>query len=199
MLVGAEFVHGGPAPAWPSGDLRRVFFGLQPDLYTAASINGFAKSLARAKGLRGQPIDMDRLHVSLAILWEGWGPPPDSLIREASAAAGTVARAPFRVMFDEVQNWSQRRAGQGPVVLVGGDKTFGIDLLHDDLTSALAVGGLGQIGPRINPHMTLLWDRVGAALDQAGPFTWTADEFVLIESFHGRSRHNVLASFPLGG
>ncbi len=198
MLLGSDMVAGGPAPTWPSEGVRQLFFALQPDTESASAIHSFAESLRRRHRLRGRLIEPDRLHITLTFLGAAAGAPPPELVRRFSTLAASVAGRPFRVELDHVQNWAEKRNGAGPVVLVGGDKTIGVDLLHEALVRTLALAGLRK-EKVITPHMTLMWDVVGAVADRAGPFTWTAREFLLVESFYGDSRYEIRGRFPLGG
>jgi len=56
-----------------------------------------------------------------------------------------------------------------------------------------------RAGYRFNPHMTLLY-REGTPFSQmAAPFAWPVQQFVLIHSLLGRTRHEPLASWELTG
>ena len=183
----------------PPAAKHRLFFAVQPDRETAERLFDYARGLCRRYGLAGLPVGPERLHITLNFVGVFQGRPPILLLDRALKAASAVAHRPFRIALNQVQNWARGGEDAHPVVLCGDEGVIGVDSLRAALQSAL--GGAHSAGkPKgFTPHLTLLWDRAGAAEDLAEAFAWTVREFVLIESPYGESQHHVVARWPLGG
>ncbi len=179
---------------------RRLFFALQPDGETAERLFDYARDLCRRYGLSGRPIGPERLHITLNLLGRFHGRPPILLLDRAMKAASAVAHRPFRIALNQVQNWGRNEGGDAhPVVLCGDEGVIGVDSLRETLLRALSGLRRPDKPKDFNPHLTLLWDRIGVAEDLAEAFVWTAREFVLIESPYGESQHHVVGRWALGG
>ena len=79
----------------------RLLFCLYPDAATAGRIAALAHRIRQARGLSGEPLHADRLHVSHHHLGDYAGI-PDAILANAFVAGGSVAMAPFTVTFDGV-------------------------------------------------------------------------------------------------
>ena len=78
--------------------------------------------------------------------------------------------------------------GRSAVLWAGLDGDLaGLVTLHDALRRALVAGGLPHDERPFTPHLTVAYANCAAVRealrDHAGP-TWTADEFVLVQSLH---------------
>lgn len=175
----------------------RVFFAVYPDAATAARICALAVELRGRHALRGKPLAAERLHVTLHHLGDYAGLPND-VVRTAGEAAGQVALAPFEVTLDRATSFAAHR-GHCPFVLLGDDEGVKPLLeLQRTLGEFLKGGGLARrVASRFTPHLTLLYDDRIAATQAVEPVRWRVDEFVLVHSLLGRSRHVPLARWPL--
>jgi 2'-5' RNA ligase len=187
------FLPGFEAPP-PSTD--RLFFALVPPPDAALGIARQARLLKEEYGLKGRPIAIGRLHVTLRYLGDYLGLPQD-VAAAAMAAASGVRAAPFDVVLDRAASF-HGRPRNCPFVLLGGEDKEGcgaLAALHRALGVALENVGLVSARSRYTPHVTLLYDRFvpERAIE---PIVWTAHEFVLVHSLLGRSRHTPLARWP---
>lgn len=174
----------------------RLFFALFPDPPAARQIEMLAQRLRRTHGLTGKPTAAPRLHVTLVFLGDHVGLPPD-LVALASQVADRLEAPATEVRFDRVESFRRRRGL--PLVLRSG--TGGeLVVLQRVLKAALQEVGLARDSrPVYTPHLTLLRDDRCLAAQAVEPIAWTAREFVLVDSLLGRSRHVVLARWPLRG
>jgi RNA 2',3'-cyclic 3'-phosphodiesterase len=172
----------------------RLFFAVFPDPDTALEIARLGGRLCAAHGLKGRPVQPRRLHVTLHHLGDYAGF-PQQLVELASAAAQTVAMAPFDVAFDHARSFSGRPRNR-PVVLLGDEGVVGLVRLHEALGTALEHAGLA-VHANHTPRVTLLYGNHYVAEEAAGPVSWTVREFVLVHSLLGRARHVPLARWPL--
>ncbi|MCC8405893.1 2'-5' RNA ligase family protein [Paraburkholderia sp. MMS20-SJTN17] len=178
-----------------------LFFAVYPDANTAAGIAKLAQQLcveAQARSrVRGKPLAVDRLHVTLRHLGNFAGGLPADVVEAAKRAAALVSMAPFTVEFDAVASFA-KRPRPGPVVLVGEHSVRGLHALHDALEAGLEAGGI-EPDARFTPHLTLAYGLPWIGRRPAEPVCWNVREFALMHSLLGQSRHIVLARWPLVG
>ena len=173
-----------------------LFFAIYPDAAAASRIARLAQSAQAEHGLKGKPVAMDRLHVTLHHLGAFAGV-PEAVVAMASDAASQVALAPFDVTFDRTSSFPGRRSKR-PFVLRAGSKNDGLLELQATLGLALQAAGLAvKANSRYTPHVTLLYDEDHPAERSVDPIGWTVREFVLVRSLLGRSQYVQLARWPL--
>lgn len=173
-----------------------LFFALRPDEQAAAQIHRLALRLRELSGLRGAPLPVERLHVTLLFLGNYPGLPGE-LIDAADTAARAVRAAPFDLPFDRVMSFA-RSDGAAPLVLCRGECPS-LSALRNALALEIARTGLFPREARsFRPHITLLYDRKMISEQQVAPISWTVREMLLIRSLVGLSRHEVLARYALG-
>jgi 2'-5' RNA ligase len=176
----------------------RLFFAIFPDAGAATRIARLAGHLRGEHGLKGRPLVADRLHVTLHHLGDYVGLPQDT-VDAAGKAAAAVAMAPFEVAFDRVVSFD-RRPGNRPMVLRGGDGLAALVVLQQSLGAAMKKAGLGRWAkPGYAPHVTLLYDDRCVTEQAVETIGWTTREIVLVHSLLGRSLHVPLARWPLRG
>lgn len=187
------------APPTPTDGL---FFAVFPDGNTAASIAKFAQQLCGEAGVRHKPLAAGRLHVTLHHLGNFAGGLPQARVDAAMRAAASISMAPFTVEFDSVVSFASKPR-LGPMVLGGGEGVGDLHTLHDALGEALQdVGVELRAGPSATPytpHVTLAYGMPWIAMRPVEPVCWNVREFALIHSLLGRTRHIVLARWPLTG
>jgi 2'-5' RNA ligase len=119
---------------------------------------------------------------------------PLAVITEAKAIASTVSLAPFLVEFDHVKAFAGG-SGKRALALTGGKGVTGLIGLQQALSSAMAKEGVRIRSRRYTPHLTMMYaDRVCELSIE--PIFWTVDEFVLLDSLYGRSKHMLLDRWP---
>jgi 2'-5' RNA ligase len=91
--------------------------------------------------------------------------------------------------------------GSNTIALRPGHAIPALQALHRSIATAMAKEGLAmREGWRFSPHMTLCYRKGMAPMDRAiAGFRWHAHDFVLIHSFVGWHRHDILGRWPLGG
>lgn len=169
-----------------------VFFAVQPTVAAAPLIVHLAQELVARRSLGARLLPPERLHVSLFAVGNFVDPLPSLIIDEAKTIAGTVSMAPFEVVFDRVASF-----GGGALVLAGSAGVTGLVRLQEALNLALLKAGVGAGQRRpFTPHMTIAYaDRMPELPIE--PISWTVNEFVLIDSLVGQSKHILLGRWPL--
>jgi 2'-5' RNA ligase len=176
---------------------HRVFFALQPDDAAAESIARVAADLRQRHGLQGRLTPAPRLHMSLNYVGTFRGPPTRAVMEKATSLADRVSASPFRVTLNHVESW---KADPHPLVMLGDEGVIGAELLHTAIHKALAAGTMApRREPQIWPHVSLLWDKALVLKESVEPISWTAREFVLLDSVFGEGRHEVLGRWALTG
>jgi 2'-5' RNA ligase len=127
---------------------------------------------------------------------------PARVISDAGEIAAGVAESarPFRVQFNHVVRFNRHHAN-GPLVLCGDDGVVGIERFQVLLHHALRRLGLARrSNSSFNPHLTIVYGSDRAIEEQdVEPVTWTATDFVLIDSLTGLTRHDTLGRWRLRG
>jgi len=180
----------------PASD--RLFFAVYPDAQVAQRIVELAQSVRIAHGMRGNPLRVDRVHVTLHHLGDHAGLPAP-LVSTASELAAKLAIPPFDVSFDCIASFPGR-ARKRPCVLRSGEGSSNGPLfaLQGALGDRLRAAGLGRyVERRYTPHVTLLYDERTIAPEPVPPIGWIVREFALIHSLLGRSEHRVLGRWSL--
>jgi 2'-5' RNA ligase len=184
----------GFAPAAPTD---RLFLAVFPDRDTAARLAALAATQCAHHGLRGRPLATERFHVTLFHLGDSAGLRQD-VVEAASKAASRVQAAPFELAFDRVASFAGRR-DKLPFVLKADDGNAALSRFHAELASRLRESGLGHFtSGNFEPHVTLAYDARMVTPEAVTPVRWRADEFVLIHSLLGKTRHVPLAQWALG-
>ena len=180
----------------PAAATDRLFLAIFPDRETAAQLSTLAGAQCASHGLRGKPLPAERFHVTLFHLGDSAGLRQD-VVEAASKAASRVQAAPFELAFDRVASFAGRR-DKLPFVLRAEDGNAPLRRFHAELAARLREFGLGHFaGGNFEPHVTLAYDARMVAPEAVSPVRWRADEFVLIHSLLGQTRHVPLARWAL--
>jgi 2'-5' RNA ligase len=165
----------------------RYFFALRPDRSAAGTIGRVRDSV----GPFEHCVADDRLHVTLGILAElpdRHGEPiarARAILTDISLEACAVALGRLVV-------------GDGIAMLIPTGKQIALRLLQSGLFNCLGRHGVEIRRPEnFRPHMTLGYGPRSRHRRTIGPIAWLADQIVLIESWVGKNRHRIVASWPL--
>ncbi len=184
-----------PAVAVPRGNW---FFALRPapDPLVTARLRCLAFETRADRDLRGRPLADDRFHVSLHKL-RNLAVPRRAPLDEACAAVAANC-APFELVFDRVASFGGRLGKKA--VALWGDRSAAPQNFRRQLAFALFRAGLGHfdIG-HFTPHVTLLYDARTVAEYPVPPLAWRVNEFFLVQSLTGESRHVVHGHWTLRG
>lgn len=166
---------------------HRFFFALfPPPVLARQTIEAMTPFADGARMMRPE-----RLHVTLDIL-DDFAEWPDEIVPALVAAGSTVAAAPFEVMFDRVSG------GESTIALRPRLKNAPLNALHQAIAAGRAgLGVEGRYGYAFSPHMTLVYRKGVPFSHSVAPISWMAEEFVLVHSLIGQTRHEVIARWPL--
>ena len=139
----------------------------------------------------------DRWHVTLVFLGE-----VDAvrLPEVERALGGVVPVGPLRLRLSGGGAFGR---GRSAVLWAGLDGDLaGLAELHDGVRGALVAGGLPHDERPFTPHLTVAYansPELREALREHAGSTWTADEFVLVQSLHAEGGgYRRLRAWPLG-
>jgi 2'-5' RNA ligase len=173
-----------------------LFYAIYPDPMAAASLVRLACHLRVKHGLRGPPFAANRFHITL----HHFGHYHDlrrDLVEMAGEAGANIIKPPFRVAFDRVLSF-RRGSDDRPLVLLGNGRATALRNFRQDLGVALTKTGLGRkVARPFTPHVTLLYDQQCVAEQAIETVSWTVNEFALVHSLIGQTKHLVLARWPL--
>ncbi len=166
-----------------------LFFALKPDPQAAQQAHAIANRHRLDRSMRGYPLAKDRLHITLLSVGGFFGFVPDEFMHLAVGIGDAMSMSPIEVTLNRAVSFA-RKTGKRPYVLLGGEGVAGVMPLHCGLVSAMFRSGLDvPVRSSFNPHMTLLYDHAHHPEAPILPVSWTAREFVLIESHVGLTRH----------
>jgi 2'-5' RNA ligase len=176
--------------------LHNVFFGTRPTAAAAVHIRRVGQELVRSRRLVTKLLPPERLHVSVFAVGGFSGTCPPAVINAAKAIADNVSMAPFTVAFDRVASFAGGN-GRQALVLTGGEGVAGLVRFQQTLSLAMKKAGLGlRQRDRVTPHVTMMYANHMCDFP-IEPISWTVDEFVLVDSLWGQSRHVQLGRWPL--
>jgi 2'-5' RNA ligase len=179
----------------PAAATDRLFLAVFPDQATVARLSALAAAQCARHGLRGKPLLPERFHVTLLHLGDWAGLPPD-VVEAAMKAAARVRAAPFDVVFDRVASFDGRR-DKLPFVLRADGGNAALRTFQAQLAMLLREEGVVPAGAGFEPHVTLAYDARKVVAEPVPPIGWRVDEFVLVHSLLGRTRHVRLGRWPL--
>jgi 2'-5' RNA ligase len=166
---------------------HRFFFALRPDEVTARRTRAFAEQLFGEKGL----LRSEHLHITLAIT-EDFDQPFGAVIERLLQAGASVAAPPFEVVLDRLSA-SSRSIALRPEHVMPPLRT-----LQKRITEAMDRERVEmRAGWAFSPHQTLVY-RSGTPFSRPVElFRWPAREFLLIHSFVGQTKHEILGRWQL--
>jgi len=174
------------------------FFAVLPDDHARSEIVSVGERFRKSHRVNGSPISIDGLHLSLCPIGkpERLRQPLESALL---AAAGEVHAVGFIATLDSAMRFSAKD-GQFPFVLCADTATTESALqLRKAIAAAQAHVGLHVSGvSSFLPHVTLLQGHAVDAIEESiSPIHWRVHEFVLIRSFFGHSKNEVIGRWPL--
>ncbi|NDZ16264.1 2'-5' RNA ligase [Variovorax sp. WS11] len=184
-----------PAPRYTD----RLFFALLPDAPAIVRIERLIADLRRDHGLKGKALGASRFHVTVHLVGNFRGFPQEVADAACAAAQALTVIPSFKLGFDRVGSFA-RRPRNMPLVLLGAEGLMAAKAFQQALGKAMARAGESHgDAAHYTPHLTLLYDDTHVAPRAIEPIGWTANEFVLVRSLIGQSRHEVLARWLLHG
>jgi len=189
-----------PIPATP-GDLTagiNYFFAVLPDDEVRADIADIAERFRKSHRVNGIPVAVDNLHLGLCPMGKVERP---KLPLEAAllAAAAKVQARGFQITLDSAMRFTAKD-GQFPFVLCadGGSMQAALEVRKVIAAAQLEVGLRVSAVSSFMPHVTLQHAHLIDAIEESiPPIRWPVRDFVLIRTFFGHSRHEVVGRWPL--
>ena len=175
------------------------FFALKPDDKATIEIARVGERFRKSHRLIGSSVDADEFHLTLVDM----GRPErlrQSMESALIAAADSVSVKGFEVSLDSAVRLCAAKDGNFPFVLCADNASSAWAMkLRVAIAEAQRRFGLQVLGvSHYLPHVTLLrGNAIDTVEEPMPPIRWHAHEFVLIRSFFGQSRHEVIGHWPL--
>jgi 2'-5' RNA ligase len=183
----------GPAFSAVSSNIH-LFFALLPPRQACPAIERLGICLQQAHHLRGQRIDRDRLHVTLAAVHDTHGSFADVLARAQSVGAA-FRHPPFPLCFEWSESFQLPRQSH-PLVLRGDAGVQPLMEFRQKLRAAIVRAGFA-VPSSYTPHITLLWADRCVEAHPVAPIHWPVRDFALVASVAGEARHTHVGRWPL--
>ena len=187
-----------PSPHRALTDGINYFFALLPDDRAREEIASLEERFRKSHRVSGSPVGAERFHLTLSPMGK-----PERLRQPLEsalvAAAGHVRAKAFDVSLDSAMRFSARD-NRFPFVLCADATTVESALaLRKAIAEAQLREGLHVTGiSSFLPHVTLMYGHAIDAIQEAiPPIHWRANEFVLVRSFFGQSRHELVGRWAL--
>lgn len=174
-----------------------LFFGIMIPHIENEQFAACFQSFQTTHGFTNRPIGPDRLHMSLYHIHAG-----DELgegeIQTAIRTGDLIRFRPFPVTFDRALTYRNTKSKM-PFVLAAPDSADPVNGLRFQLgrEHSRLRGSLSHRHRPIQPHVTLIWDRISVPEHSIEPLTMIVDEFALVHSHIGFSKYDVLKRWPL--
>lgn len=170
---------------------HRFYFAFRPDDAVLDAIMKVS-SQVRHYVASNYVVTRENLHISVLPIWEG-EIIPENLVEMTSARVQAIDGKPFLFRFDKVTSFSLKEGYC--IVLTQTREAFELYNLRRKFAERFA--GKSSVESS-KPHVTLL--RGGDVFIEqqlTEPICWTAREFVLIHSFIGQGRQEIVGRWPL--
>ncbi|MEO5493903.1 MAG: 2'-5' RNA ligase family protein [Sphingomonas sp.] len=166
--------------------LHRLFFAIKPSAIALPYIEH-----ARRLHCPGQPVRNEHVHVTMQI-FDDYSGVPEGLMEDLLAVGDDIDMPGFVLSLGRVIGTMRS------VALRPGKRSNGLAMLQRAIDEGVKRAGVTvRDGWNFSPHLTLGY-RDGAAFARAiTPIEWQVDEFVLVHSFVGQTRHEIVKSWPL--
>ncbi len=184
-----------PAPI-DQGPVNEFYFAILPDVAIAARSHELAGHLRRQHRFSTKPRRPDLFHVTLYPIGS-FRRLPEEVAFAAMEAASRVRKSRFPVVFDRAVSFGN--GDNRPLVLWNKHGNAELKALHQELADAMRLTGIMPTKEKpVEPHMTLLYQgHLVPDIMLAEPVSWTARDFVLINSLQGEAKHEHLCYWTL--
>lgn len=175
-----------------------LYFAILPDQETAARSFELAGTFHRQYGFSTKPRRKDLFHITLYQMQiDPTRELPEDVAFAAMEAASTIRKRSFPVLFDRAVSFGNK--DNRPLVLWNKDGNAELKALHRELDEAVELTGFKRGREKlVEPHMTLLYrGHVIPDILLEEPVSWTARDFVLINSLYGKATHDHLCYWTL--
>ncbi|MBN8949748.1 MULTISPECIES: 2'-5' RNA ligase family protein [unclassified Rhizobium] len=194
------YLNGGPRsrilPPADHGPFSELYFAVLPDEESAARSHELAGNFHRQYRSFAKPRRADLLHVTLYAIGSFRNLPEETAFA-AMEAASRVRKPSCPVVFDEVVSFGN--GDNRPLVLWNRNGNAELKAIYRELVDAMRLTGIAPPKERpVEPHMTLLYRGQSVPdIRLEKPVSWTARDFVLINSLQGEATHEHLGYWIL--
>jgi 2'-5' RNA ligase len=169
-----------------------------PSQPVADHIKRFSYDIRDLLGLTGWPLRTERFHMTLSYLGD-YDRAPERLFEAVIKAFENFDHPPVDVSFNQVLSFG-RDGFNRPLVLGSDQKMPELHRFRQKLALALLAAGIQEPArTSFTPHMTLLYDRRTIQPQEVDAIRWRLDEFVLVDSLRGQTKHVPIARWRLRG
>ncbi|WP_037149149.1 2'-5' RNA ligase family protein [Rhizobium freirei] len=185
-------------PSLDQEPFNGLYFAILPDPEIAARSFELAGIFRRQYGFSTKPRRKDLFHITLyQMKIDPARELPEDVAFAAMEAASMIRRQSFQVSFDQAVSFGN--TDNRPLVLWNKNGNMELKALHRELDEAVELTGFKRGREKqVEPHMTLLYRGhliPDILLDE--PVSWTARDFVLINSLYGKATHDHLCYWTL--
>lgn len=171
---------------------KNFFFAVMPPPPAAEEIATRRHEVCIQHRLDGKPMAPDRLHVSLHNIGDPRTRPMTIELAQQAATRAAQITLPFEVKFDLMARFGGRFNGHA-LALCSKARQPGMEALSSNLANMLTEYSFPvRSGKKLNAHVTTMYGDTPETPIAVPPVTWTVKEFVLLESFVGKSRYREL-------
>jgi 2'-5' RNA ligase len=190
-------------PVWQRADRVVHFFAVLPPEEIRSDLTRLRLQTIERERIVGRPVPSERLHISIARLCDCAPADLPKLMKSTACLADEIASRVtmprFDVSFDRLQTFinvdKKTRERKSLLVLCDGSPSQ-VSRFYALFRASFARRGVPL--PKVfNPHLTLYYGNRPIAPRDVAPLRWTVQEFVLVQSFHGQSKHVILKRWPL--
>lgn len=148
-----------------------------------------------APDFRGKRLPWDRLHVTTCLFSQTPDRPDVSVVEDLKAALDEVRFMPFWMGFDWMCSFGA--GGKRPRVLASSDDIHFHYFRRSIRDAVTAAGYKDHLRPKHDPHVTMFYERQPAPKVRIDTIGWQVREFVLVDSWVGLTRHEILGRWTL--
>jgi len=185
-----------PAAELPAG--IDYFFAVRPDDQARSAIAAAAARFRKAQRISGVPVPVESLHLLLCPM--GRTELLHQPLEQALLAAGAAVQSEGFVAALDTAMRCLGKGGQFPFVVCADAATSRSALaLRKAIAEAQRKVGLhvGAVSS-FHPHVALQFGPAIDAIEESiTPIQWHVREFLLLRSFFGQSRHQLIGCWPL--
>lgn len=173
----------------PSNQKIKLFYALFVERSAGEHVMQIATRHRRGLGMQGRLHKLERLHLTLFGGWVFTGPAPEGWLAFLRQIGDAIRQEPFDITLSRAGSFP-RRDDNRPFVMRGDERTFGAITLHKALAGEFIRRWPEPVLPgRFDPHVTMMYDARHVPDRAVEDVCWRANEFALIESWHGQTKY----------
>ena len=175
-----------------------LFFAIMAPPEVSGKISDTFRTFRNQYPFRKGMIAGNRLHMSLVPMFAG-DRLPDDIIRTSTTIGSAIRFLEFNVVFDTALSFRNRREERPFVIVADRETSQTVNSLVHQIQNICCIlsGSRGSRNRSITPHITVAWDRLSVPARAIEPIVLPAEEIALVHSHIGKSRYDILASWPL--